>query len=349
MRILVATDRIADLGSVEAGSALATGWQRVAPDSELAVVPMGESARGFGAAAAEHLGVEATLLAGDAPTIIATDQRTLVISVERTLDHREWAPRASSVELGRIVAEQVERVRPRHLVLDLGGLDAHDAGAGILRALGARADGPLDEGALGLAEVTDVDLTPVRQRLDGVTTIEVVVPPAEVEVPLLGLRGTTSLRGSSAGVDAAEMLAVDTALAAFAAAVAPDQLADPGAGACGSAFALLALGATVTTGAGWCAEQAALASSLRQADLVVTGTEVFDFATRGGGVVQYVADASAQALRPCLAVARAVLIGLREMRTMGIETAYALDEPMVDADRLVELGARVARTWDRFG
>lgn len=367
MRVLFATDRIGGLTSFEAGSALATGWQEQAPGSELAVVAMGESGRGFGQAAADLLAVEPVLLAPDAPApdagagdvvqVVRTDD-TLVIATQRALDHRAWVPQRSSVALGRVLADELRRHAPATVVLDLGGVDAQDAGAGVLHGLGARADRPLDEGVSALTGVTDVDLSGPRRLLASVRDLTVVVPAGEVGAHLLGLRGSTSLRGTAQGIDTAETVAADAAVEAFAGAVAPEAAAGPGAGACGTAFALVALGARVVSGPQWCAESVDLPATLRQATLVVTGTEVFDFATRGGGVVQYLADAAGAALRPCLAAAGTVLIGAREMRTMGIETAYAVGgtalggaataagEPVGTA-ALVALGGRIARTWDR--
>ena len=359
MRVVVATDRIGDLDSAGVGSALAAGWQRTAPWAELAVVPMGESARGFGGAAAALLGVEAMLLAAEGGAVVAADRATLVISVEQQVDHRAWVPLGSSVELGRMVAEQVREHRPRHLVIDVGGVAAQDGGAGFLHGLGARADAPLDEGVTGLRGITDVDLSPVHHLLAGVDDITVIVPDAEAEIPLLGLRGTTSLRGSAARqepgsvLENQDMLDADAALEAFAAAVDPEAAGRPGAGACGVAFALLALGADVGGGPRWCGDRAGIERTLAHADVVLTGTDLFDFASRGGGVVQHMAHLSEVALRPCIAAAGAVVIGARVMRSLGIESADAVDElagerqPMVGADDLVELGARIARTWDR--
>ncbi|MDX6323004.1 MAG: glycerate 2-kinase, partial [Propionibacteriaceae bacterium] len=75
--------------------------------------------------------------------------------------------------------------------------------------------------------------------------------------------------------------------------------------------------------------------------------------SRGGGVVAEAARVAAEALCPCIAVAGEVLIGGREMRTMGIESAYpvresSMDRPVggdVTADELAAVVARVARSW----
>ena len=79
---------------------------------------------------------------------------------------------------------------------------------------------------------------------------------------------------------------------------------------------------------------------------------MFDFAHRGGGVVAAAAELAGRLLAPCVVVATEVLIGAREMRTMGIEAAYAVHEPapgatggLVTRDELTATAARVARTW----
>ena len=62
---------------------------------------------------------------------------------------------------------------------------------------------------------------------------------------------------------------------------------------------------------------------------------------------------SADHLAPCVIVAGEVLIGAREMRTMGIEAAYpirvsSLDHPTggdLTADEIAQAAVRVARSW----
>lgn len=355
MRVVVATDRIGDLSSADVGAALATGWQNVAPRTELAVVPMGESGGGFAQASADLMAVEPTLLAVEDAEVtgvinVAADRSTLVIAAAGRPPSR-WIPEGSSAELGRVIARAVRQHDPRRLVIDVGGMGCHDAGAGLLHGLGARADAALDAGAGALEAVTDVDLAPVRLLLQNVHQITVVVPAAEAAIPLLGLRGITSRRGSEHGVDSSTMLATDAALERFVGAVAPEAGALPGAGACGVSYALMALGAELVTGPAWCAERVDLGTTLSMADVVLTGAEMFDFASRGGDVVQYLAEVSAEKMRPCIAAASTVLIGAREMRSMGIEGAYSISQdgppgPVAVQD-LVRLGQRIARTWDR--
>ena len=90
------------------------------------------------------------------------------------------------------------------------------------------------------------------------------------------------------------------------------------------------------------------------ADLVVTGEGAFDFSSRSGKVPYGVAEVAAEALRPCVAVAGQVLVGSREMRALGIESAYSIvdlvgeERAFADpAGALADLAERVARTWSR--
>ena len=97
-----------------------------------------------------------------------------------------------------------------------------------------------------------------------------------------------------------------------------------------------------------------LAERARRADLVVTGEGAFDFSSRGGKVPDGVAAVAAEAMQPCIALAGSVLVGSREMRTLGIESAYSVvdlvgeDASFADpAGSLAALAERTARTWSR--
>lgn len=362
MRVLVATDQIGALSSAQAGQAIATGWASAQADSQLAVAPLGESGIGFARAIADQLRVEVELISeagtalitqvvGDEVAVLAAEP--LDSEVPRGLD-----PLASSAAIGYVAAEFLQSQHPRRLFLDLGGLHCHDAGAGLLGGLGARADRPLNQGYAGLAGITQLDLDPVRELI-GNTELIAVVPSDQVSDHLLGLRGITSLRGREVAADPAEMLAADATLERLAALAGPEASALPGAGAAGgAAYAVAALGGRIISGPAAAAELVGLVETLNVAELAVTGSSAFDFGSRGGGVMQYVAEQAQRATRPCIALAGAVVIGSREMRNMGVEAAYAVrsvdpsdllsDRPRgmdVTAEQLTDLAARIARSW----
>jgi glycerate kinase len=258
----------------------------------------------------------------------------------------------TSRPIGEAIAALVGREAPAQLVVDLAGLWVHDAGAGLLAALGAVGDRPLDEGVDGLVGLSQLDLAQARARL-GETQLVGVVPAAERDQLMLGLRGITARAGREAGVEPDLMLRTDATLEAFARLAAGSQATVGGAGACGGlGFGVLALGGRLSTGPALALSSPIGRAALRVLDLIVTGCSAFDFASRGGGVVTTMAEAASHSLSPCIVIAGEVLIGSREMRAMGIEAAYpvresTLDQPSGDVSEqeLAATARRVARSW----
>ena len=122
----------------------------------------------------------------------------------------------------------------------------------------------------------------------------------------------------------------------------------------GSLIGLLVLGATREPGIALVADSVGLADRARAADLVLTGEGAFDYSSGAGKVPHGVATVAEEALRPCVVLAGKVLVGAREMRALGIESAYSLvdlvgeERAFADpAEALSELAARTARTWSR--
>jgi glycerate kinase len=128
-----------------------------------------------------------------------------------------------------------------------------------------------------------------------------------------------------------------------------------GAGAAGGlGFGLLLLGAGRTPGIDVVSAAVRLPERARRADLVVTGEGSFDFSSRSGKVPYGVAAVAAEALQPCIALAGQVLVGSREMRALGVESAYAMVDLVGEqasfedpSGSLAALAERTARTWSR--
>jgi glycerate kinase len=348
VRVLICPDRMGALSSAQAGRALAVGW----PGAELR--PLGEAGQGFVEATAHGWGAAVeTAVWNGLPVEWATKGGQTVLGVAgiggAAGDAGPIPYAASSLQLGRAMATTLTEHRPRRLLVDLTGVDVHDAGAGLLAGLGARSSGAeLVAGVAGLTGLIAVDLGAVRERVGDVELLG-VVPTPEREAQLLGLRGITSRRGRAAGEDPAPLLAADSALQRLTELVAPGSATVPGAGACGGlGWTVLALGGRLVTG-----PELGLADVTGRPDLLVSGCGVFDFATRGGGVVAAAAELAAAHLAPCVVIAGEVLIGAREMRTMGIEAAYpirtsSLDVPTggdLSADEVARVAVRVARSW----
>ncbi len=102
------------------------------------------------------------------------------------------------------------------LLLTLGGSATNDGGAGMLAALGARlrdAQGhELAPGGAALERLAGLDLSGLDPRLAGLA-VEAAV---DVDNPLLGERGASTVFGPQKGATAADVERLDAALARFA-------------------------------------------------------------------------------------------------------------------------------------
>jgi glycerate kinase len=359
MRVLVAPDSFSGtLTAPEAAAAVAAGWARRSPRDVLDLAPMSDGGAGF----VDVVGsaVEGELLATTVrgphgspvpAAVLLADEVAWVESAQVCGRHLvEEVATASSRGLGELVAAAVG-AGAREIRVGLGGVGTLDGGAGMLAALGAVADAPLDRGVAGLSALGHVDTTATAARLSGVR----LVAASDVDRPLTGLFGTVRSTGPELGLAEEDLPGLDAALEAWAGSVDRRVSLEPGAGAAGGlGYALMLLGAVREPGVGLVARAVDLERRARAADLVLTGEGALDFSSRSGTVPHGVAEVAVAALRPCVALAGRVDVGAREMRALGIESAYGVvdlvgeERALADpAGALADLAERVARTWSR--
>ncbi len=365
MRVLIAPDKFAGtLTAVQAAEAIAEGWRRRAPDDELELAPMADGGPGFcdvlhASLGGDLLAVEVSgpygerlpatvLVVGDTAYVESAQACGLHLTPEAERDPE----RATTRGVGELVLAAVD-AGVRRVVIGLGGSATNDGGSGLLASLGATAfpSGSLDRGPEALATLGSVDLEPARAAVAGVD----LIAATDVDNPLLGLIGATNVYGPQKGVAEDRKQAVDAALERLASATDKKTALSKGAGAAGGlGFALLLLGARREPGIALVADAVGLTEKARRVDLVITGEGAFDFSSRSGKVPYGVAAVAAEALQPCIALAGQVLIGSREMRAVGIESAYSMVDLVGEeasfadpAGSLARLAERTARTWSR--
>lgn len=362
-RVLVAPDKFAGtLTAADAAASIVAGWKRHASDDLVTALPMSDGGPGFIAALRAALdgqdaSVTLDLAGGPQELTVLRVGGTLYIESAQLVGPAPWLDpwQASSEPLGQAVSHCAGVSGVDTIVIGLGGSGTNDGGAGLLSALGATADVPLDGGPARLRGITRLDLADARRSISGVR----LVAALDTDIPLLGLFGATKTYGPQKGLAEEDLLAVDAILddfvvAATGPAPAERRIADtPGAGAAGGlGFALMLLGADVRRGVDVVAEAVGLAEACRNADLVISGEGTFDHTSRTGKVVYGVAQAAAETARPCVVLAGQVTVGARESRAMGVDAAYAmadlvgLDVAMSQpAESLARLAERTARTW----
>jgi glycerate 2-kinase len=353
MRILLAPDKYAGtLSAVEAAEAIATGWRRTAPGDELDLAPVSDGGPGFLDVLHAGLGGELIAVTVGGPfgepvpaAVLRVGTTAYVESAQACGLHLTGGQRgedASTYGVGQLLSAALEAGATR-VVVGLGGSGSNDGGAGLLAALGAGADVPLDRGVAGLRGLTRITL-PERPGAE-------LVAASDVDNPLTGLFGATKVFGPQKGI--ADLPAADAVLAALAAAAGRVTALEKGAGAAGGlGYALLLLGATRRPGLEVVADAIGLHARMARADLVLTGEGAFDATSRGGKVPVAIAALAAQHARPCVVLAGRVEMGIREARSLGIEAAYSAvdvvgeERALGDPHRsLAALAERVARTW----
>jgi glycerate kinase len=372
VRVLICPDKFAGtLSAVEAAEAIAAGWRAVAPADQVTVRPLSDGGPGFLEVLAAAVGGRSVPAATVDPlgrpaagSVLVTGDRAYLESAQacglHLLKPDERDPKlTTSYGLGLLLLAAVE-TGAREIVIGLGGSGTNDAGAGMLAALDAA---PLDPAGYalpygGAALVGCVALGGVP-RLRDVR----LVAATDVDNPLIGLFGASSVYGPQKGATREDVLLLDAALERFAGVLekelpgCPPGLAGlPGAGAAGGlGAAVLALGGRVTSGIGLVRELTGLDAALDDAYLVITGEGSFDDQSLRGKLVSGVAEAARDRGLPCLVLAGRVTAGRREALAAGVTEAHSLVEHLGSVERamaepgtgLTSLAARLARQWSR--
>jgi glycerate 2-kinase len=369
MRVLIAPDCFGGtLTAPEAAEAIAAGWRGGAPDDELPLCPLADGGPGFvdvlhaGLGGTLHhlpvtgprgVNVDAVWLEHDGTAYLECAQACglhLVPKAERD------ALTATTFGVGELVADAL-KADVHTIVVGLGGSATTDGGAGMFRALGAVAmgadDEPLPPGGGPLVDA---------KRLDGRVDLGEVtlVAAADVENPLLGKLGAARVFGPQKGADDLAVRRLERSLTRWADLldeVAGREIRDQqGAGAAGGlGAALIALGATVESGAGVVRRLTRLDAALDDAQLVITGEGSFDFQSLRGKLVTRVAGAASERGTPCVVLAGVVSVGRRRAASAGVDHAYSVAEHVGSAEAsladpsgtLTSLAKHVSAQWAR--
>ena len=368
MRVLIAPDCFGDtLPAVEVAAALRRGWLASRPADDVVCVPLSDGGPGFVAVLQAALGgsvrtvpvsdalgrpvTAAFLLQGGTAYVETAQACGLAL-----LSAGERDPLVTSTfGVGELLLAALDAGADR-IVIGLGGSATNDGGAGLCTALGLAPvdpDGaPLVPGGAALRDTAALRGS-VDPRLAGVT----LVVATDVDAPLLGLTGASSVFGPQKGATRDAVQVLDHALGRWAAvleaALGVQVCEVPGAGAAGGlGAALLALGGQPISGIALVRDLVDLAGRLDEVHLVVTGEGRFDGTSLRSKVVSGVAALAAERALPCLVVAGQVAVGRREAASIGVDQAYALVDEVDLATAMTRpaaslslLAGRVARHW----
>src|SRR5262249_17889371 len=291
MRILVAAQEFkGTLTSVQAANAIRVAIARVVASAQLDFAPISDGGPGFveallGAAQGEprqSLVKDPLGRAVSARWGTIANGRTAVLEMAAAsglslLSASERDPRCTTTfGTGELIRAALT-ANCSEILLGISGSATNDGGAGAAEALGIKfldRDGKsLPRGGAALAQLERIDIGERDARLDQAQ----LSVAADVNNPLFGPTGASSVYGPQKGADAAMVLELDRALMRLAevtrAQLGPDFASVPGAGAAGGlGFGLLAFcGAQLKSGFKLVCDALHLEDRIEQADVVVTG------------------------------------------------------------------------------
>ena len=298
MRVLVAPDKFrGTLSARQAAEAVATGWRRARPGDELDLAPMADGGEGTMEALVDALEGEVirTTVHGPRDDLIESafgiaepaSGRMAIVEMASASGLELLAPARRDPLLtttrgtGELIRAALDR-SPARLIVGLGGSATNDGGAGMAQALGVRlldaTERELRAGGAALLDLARIDSTGLDPRLRALTCSAA----SDVDNPLTGPHGASSVYGPQKGASAEDVLLLDRGLAHLSAIVHRDlgvELSDePGAGAAGGlGFGLMAfLGARVRPGVEVVSDALGLPQRMEAADLVITGEGKLD-------------------------------------------------------------------------
>lgn len=317
----------------EAAEAIASGWRRAVPSDELVLRPLADGGPGF-------VEVLHAALGGVLHETTVTGPRGEAVTAS-WLEHEGTAYVESAQACGLHLVPREERAATVETVTTrgVGELVAQAVRAGVGTVVVGLGGSATTDGGAGLLEVVDA----VGVRL---------VAASDVENPLLGPHGAAFAFGPQKGASPEVVERLEARLAGMAVLEPVRDLAGAGA-AGGLGAALMALGASVTSGAGLVRRLTSLDEALDTADLAVTGEGSFDWQSLRGKLVTEVAGGAAERGLPCLVLAGQVSVGRREAGAVGVRESYSVAEHAGSvaksvgdpAGTLSDLASEVARQW----
>lgn len=321
-RVVVASDSFKGcLSSLQVADAVEAGVKSVCPSCEVVKLAVADGGEGTVQALATAMNGEiVSILVKDplgrevsASYAMIREKETAVIEVSAAsgltlLSPQERNPlAASSYGSGQIISDALSR-GCRNFLMCIGGSAVNDAGMGMLSALGFRfldEEGNRLEGSgADMSEVCDVDLSQVDPALgEAVFTVA-----CDVDSPFCGTQGAAYVFAPQKGASPEQVKILDEGMSHFASVMKKltgiDVINIPGAGAAGGIGGAMAsfLGAELKSGAEMVLDAVRFDEVLSDTDMVITGEGCLDGQTMTGKLPYCVAQRSAKAEVPVVAV-----------------------------------------------
>lgn len=328
---------------MEAGIAVAEGILAVEPKTEVVVKPLADGGEGTSDALTEGMGGQKIELQVTGPTgkpvnasygyIQETHTALIEMASAAGLTLVETSnqnpARATTLGVGEMILDAFDR-GARHFIIGLGGSATNDGGTGMLQALGFRF---LDENGCevgeGVEALNKIETIQKSKRDEALSQCTFRIA-CDVNNPLCGQNGATYVYGPQKGLPKNLLEVYDCAMAHYARVVektiGKDFSKIPGTGAAGGmGFAFMAfLNGSLVSGIDLVLEEIALASEIKDADLVITGEGRLDHQTSMGKAPIGVAKLAIKYGVPTIAFAGVVNEGAQACNDAGIDAYFPI-------------------------
>ena len=377
MKIVIAPDSFKEsLSSEGVAQAIGRGFASIFPDAEQVLLPVADGGEGttealvaatdgqlFKQTATGPLGEPVDAFWG-----LLGDGRTAVVETAAasgldliTVEQRDPLV-ATTYGTGELILAAIDK-GARHIIVGLGGSATNDAGAGMLKALGASfldADGQeIPNGGGGLSQLHSIDLSKLDDRVKDVA----FNVACDVDNPFIGDNGASAIFGPQKGATPELVALLDANLAHFAevtlATTDKDILDIAGAGAAGGLGGAFMgyLNAQLKSGIDIVLDTVEFEKNLADASIVITGEGRIDSQTvRGKTPIGVSKRAKAYADIPVIALAGSVASDADVVFEHGIDALFSvvpgvvtLSDALADADENLFKTARNAAQLLKLG
>lgn len=341
MNILIACDKFkGSLTSKEVGEALRTGLLQVDGSHQITIYPMADGGDGFDEVVGYYYPLEkrrSEVVDALRRPVVAEWQwdptrKTAYIAVASAtalaqLKKEERNPeKTSSYGTGLLIKEAIN-AGAKTIVLGLGGSATHDAGTGILAALGFRFLDKNGEGldpCGGILGIIDRIIPPVK-----IADVEFNIA-SDVDNPLIGEHGAAAVYAPQKGADAAMVKRLEEGTRHFATLLSEfcgkDISQVPGLGAAGGIAAGLVpfFRANIHSGIDLVVGASGILNDLPKADLLITGEGKLDNQSTRGKLVGRMAGLAKLHSVKCVAVCGISELNEAESRAAGLDRVLSI-------------------------
>lgn len=364
MKILVAPDSFkSSLFASQVAVAMEEGIRAVLPQVQVTRLPLSDGGEGLvdalvSASGGEFVTEEVTDPLGRPVSSywgLMGDKKTAVIEMAAAsglplLDENERNPMVTTTYgTGQLIKAALDR-GCRKLIIGIGGSATNDGGGGMAQALGAslvdEEGRELPFGGGYLHKLSKIDLSGMDSRLKN-TRIRVA---CDVNNPLTGSRGASSVYGPQKGATPDMVEKLDRALKHYAQVIYRDLGIDvenvPGSGAAGGLGAgLMAfLNGELTPGIELVMEAVGLEKELKNCSLILTGEGELDAQSIYGKVPVGVARAAKKENVPVVVLAGSVAEDLGIMHREGITACFSIINKPMNLENAMEKTADLVKT-----